>query len=552
MSHDDEYIRLKHEGSQCDFPVASSLYGALAALRHKSESVWVWIDGLCINQQNRDERSKQVKLMTSIYSSASSVAIWLGPEADNSNNAVRYLQDVAKKADSPKEISMLIRSGHENGRLAAVVSLFARNYWQRLWIVQEVLSSSGDPVVYCGSTKESWKVYRKASDIFKAHRAEINEVTQGKKDEWSRVPYQYSTSQVLVYEGPNSLLDYRPAESLDGEALLHALRLCRRKLASDPRDKLYGILGIIPESIREEFDPDYDKSAKSVYLDIVDTLIRTTDRLDVMCDAIHFPLYTGAHGLPSFVPDWSHIPQTSAMGDKFQFSASKDRRAEAGISDRDPNKLCFQGIYLATVETLGVAVGTHCRSSDWLMAFLHWRALLLQYIAREAPNQAASVHEAFAETICLGQIPKAWADQPRQWLKVCYQVFAVLLQERLPHLALDAQLLRYAVKDIGEKLNLGPGESPRQFLQTHFGDRMMGRCFLLTKGGCLGMGSGYMAPDDIVVVPLGCSTPVLLRHDGPNGEFKFVGDIYLHHYMGGRAIDLLDKRKVELTEFIIH
>ncbi|KAK8096028.1 heterokaryon incompatibility protein-domain-containing protein [Apiospora kogelbergensis] len=556
-----ENICLFHEGFQCDFPVASSLYGALEALRHQSESVWVWVDGLCINQQDREEKSKQVQLMTSIYSSAKTVAIWLGPQADGSHNAVRCLQDMADKADSPGEISKLIRSSHESGGLAGVVSLFARNYWQRLWVVQEVLNSPKDPIVYCGSTKKPWKVYRTASNVFKAHRAEIDKVTQGKMDEWAMVPYQFSTSQILVYEGPNSLPGLKTNGSPGDESLLHVLRLYRRKLASDPRDKLYGILGILPESIRQDFRPNYDKSVKNVYSDIVATLIYTTGRVDVICDAIHFPLHTGAHGLPSFVPDWSHIPQTSALGHRLKFSASKGRRADAQFTDSQLSKLKFWGIYLDTVETQGVAVGTHCRSSDWLMAFLHWRALVLQYIAqetaqsaaREAADFALSVHEEFAETLCLGQIPPTWAGRPRQWLEVCYHVFATLLRGRLPHLALDDELSRYARKDVAAKVKSGGlGGSPREFLQAHFGDRMMGRCFVLTKRGRLGMGSGYMAPGDIIVVPLGCSTPVLLRADGPRDEYRFVGDIYLHRFMRGRAVDMLEEKKLKLTEYTIH
>ncbi|KAK8040858.1 heterokaryon incompatibility protein-domain-containing protein [Apiospora phragmitis] len=521
-----ESIRLYHEESQCDLPVASSLYGALAALHDKQKSIWVWVDALCIDQQNRDERSQQVRLMTSIYSLASSVATWLGPEADGSNDAVRFLQDMADKADSPREVSMLIRSGHKSGSLAAVVSLFARNYWQRFWIMQEVLNAPDDPIVYCGSTKVSWKVYRKASDVFLAHRAEINEVTERKMDEWSRVPYQFSTSQATNLTNPS------------------AMRLCFMFFAfideSSPRIRETSSMAswaFSPESISQEFQPNYDKSVKFVYSDIVDTLINMTGRLDVICDAIHFPLYTGAHSLPSFVPDWSHILQTSAMGHRFRFSASKKRRADTRFTDPHLNKLQFKGIYLEMVERQGVAVGTHCRSSDWLMAFLHWRALVLQYVERIAPDVAVSIQDEFAETLCLGQTPGSWTSRPRQWLEVCYHVLATLLRARLPHLALDAELRRHAEDDdVAMRVDLGPGESPRQFLQTHFGNRMMGRCFFLTRRGRLGMGTGYMAPGDIIVVPPGCSTPVLLRAEGPRGEYRFVGTcIFTVIWMVGRS-----------------
>jgi len=52
----------------------------------------------------------------------------------------------------------------------------------------------------------------------------------------------------------------------------------------------------------------------------------------------------------------------------------------------------------------------------------------------------------------------------------------------------------------------------------------------------MGMGTGFMAVDDIVVVPLGCSTPIILRRGGINGEYEFVGDVYIDGYMEGEAV----------------
>lgn len=92
--------RVELDGSL--IPVAVSLYGALEALRQKAESVLVWVDVLCIDQQNRDERTRQVRLMTNIYSTAEFVAIWLGPEEDDSALAIDLLLDVADQAGSQK------------------------------------------------------------------------------------------------------------------------------------------------------------------------------------------------------------------------------------------------------------------------------------------------------------------------------------------------------------------------------------------------------------------------------------------------------------------
>jgi hypothetical protein len=65
----------------------------------------------------------------------------------------------------------------------------------------------------------------------------------------------------------------------------------------------------------------------------------------------------------------------------------------------------------------------------------------------------------------------------------------------------------------------------------------MGRTFCITKDGLMGMGTGFMGSGDIVVVPFGCSTPILLRAEGRRNEFRYVGDVYIHGYMNGEALE---------------
>ena len=135
-------------------PLSISLHGALQALRLKSESVFVWADALSINQQNKEERTQQVQLMTNIYSSAQSVAVWLGPEEDNSTRALDLICEVSKEADSSDSVASLLTSRIGNGDLLAVISLYMRDYWKRLWIVQELFNAR-NIVVYCGPTSAS-------------------------------------------------------------------------------------------------------------------------------------------------------------------------------------------------------------------------------------------------------------------------------------------------------------------------------------------------------------------------------------------------------------
>jgi len=529
-------------------PVPVSLYGALEALRRRAETALVWVDALCINQQNKDERSQQVQLMTSIYSKAESVAIWLGPEADNSLLAIDLLKVVADRANTSESITDLIASPARKHEFAAVVSLFERDYWGRLWVVQEVLNAKAI-TVYCGSTSLPWTALTRASDTFRQHKSLLDShFPAGSTERKYRVlpRSQFTYSQVLVHQGPGSFPDFGSFLSHAEGSLLEVLRSCRRKLATDDRDKVFGLLGILPQEVREEFPPDYNLSVKEVYTDVVDYLLTTTRRLDVICEAIHFPFHTNSANLPTFVPEWSHIPETAALGQQCRFSAADKTDADFRFVDERRNKLEISAIYLDTIESHGVAVGTLCTLADCLMAFLHWRALLIGSLDTDDEHYSLSIQEEFCRTLCLGQVPEVW-DKPRQWLKVVYHLFASFTRERLPHLPLDGELQSY----LDAKVDIDPS-ARRRFVQDHFAQSMMGRCFCLTVDGRMGMGSGFMTRDDVVVVPLGCDTPILIRPEGHRGEYRFVGDVYVNFYMDGKAVRQLNDGERKVTKYVLH
>ncbi|KAK0619060.1 heterokaryon incompatibility protein-domain-containing protein [Immersiella caudata] len=541
-----------------EIPVALSLHGALAALRHPSRSLMIWIDALCIDQQNGAERTEQVHRMTDIYSNADTVAIWLGPEADDSDLATDILKRVASDDDPQALLSFLTKLSRRT--LGTVVALFEREYWRRLWVVQEVFHAK-DIMVYCGSSSLPWSDYKRASDAFVNNKAHISHFFPSHVPQSDRraVATHFGFAQVLTYQGPASLPDLASITGLGDASLLEVMRACRRKLSTEPRDKVFGLLGVLPPAIRDEFPVDYNLPVKEVYTNVVDYLLHTTHRLDVICESIHFPVHTSSFGLPSWVPDWSHSPLTAAMGLAGRFSAAGTSRADARFVGRRRGNLDMAAIEVGRISVTGMSVGTACTLGDYLMAFLHWRALLLGRLREEslaAPGWedtkfSRRAQSLFCRTLCLDQVPARWASGQRGssngWLAATYHVFASLMGDRLPELPLDRGLWSYVDADVGIK-----SEDRRGFLQGHFGSKMMGRCFCITEDGRMGMGSGSMTPGDVIVVPLGCSTPVILRPEGGRGEHRFVGDVYLDGYMYGRAMEEMGNKEKEVRRYVLH
>jgi len=371
-------------------------------------------------------------------------------------------------------------------------------------------------LVYCGHSVFPWEVYLKAAEIF-----------------WDQ------ESDPHIRQGPTSFPDRETLEQLGDESLLQVMRTCRKKLSENPRDKVFGILGLLSDATQRDFPVDYSQSVKTVYTDVVDHLISTTKRLDVIREAIQFPLHVNSTGLPSWCPDWSHIPEVSGLGSTLNFAASNNAngptKAEYWFHD-ERRKLQISAISIDTITATGVAVGTFCAAQDYLTAFLAWRAMLLHELNVKEGNDTHSMHESLCRTMCLGQVPPDW-NQRGMWQNLCYHVFAALIRERMPRLPIDEDLKRH----VGAT-GLIESKARRKFLQDHFGNRMMGRSLCITKGGLIGMGSGYMTAKDVVVVPFGCSTPILLRPEGRRDEYKYVGDVYIDGYMHGEAVAQMEAR----------
>lgn len=115
--------------------------------------------------------------------------------------------------------------------------------------------------------------YELCSRTFKQHRSDLDQHFPKGRMGGKRLiisPNQFSYAQVLVYQGPGSLPDLKSPMELKEGSLLEIMRACRRKLASDAKDKLFGILGILPDEVRDEFRADYSLSVKDVYTEVVD------------------------------------------------------------------------------------------------------------------------------------------------------------------------------------------------------------------------------------------------------------------------------------------
>lgn len=526
--------------------ITPSLHGALSALRRKERGdVLVWADAVCIRQSNKLEQSQQVQMMSRIYGEAQSVAIWLGPESSNSKLALELLVMTCSLSGSSDEFVALLKSTCWQAHFRAVVDLFEREYWRRLWVVQEV-SNAKTIMVYCGESVLPWQTYVSASDMFRLNRGSliysfpvISPTGTRSSLSGQRIAYV----DVLCSKGPASLqIAHSPTRGL-----LDVLRACRAKFASDPRDKIYGVLGALAQDERQLISIDYRFSLRKIYIETTLCLLETTHKLDVVCDAIHYPRHTGSLQLPSWVPDWSQGLDIYSIGSLSSFCAAGSTDAVFTIMGAQKDRLEVSGIYLGTIERTGVALASPCSCDDPLMTFLHWHAKLCQkYDPSQPGSEVQDAHEAFCRTLCFNQ-QNSQTDgmKPDEWMATCYHVFGSLIRQRLPWLSQeDSQLQDYARRDMALSSN-----DCAKMLQDLCLGPMTGRRFFITQGGLLGLGSGHLEVGDEVCVPFGCKTPIVVRQEGDDAEYRFVGDAYVDSYMYGKAIEDWKRGDLELRRY---
>lgn len=111
----------------CDLPVTENLYEALSCVRSSYLDRMLWIDAICINQEDENEKGQQVQAMAKIYAKASRVIVWLGEAAADSDQALEQIRTAAVKQSTNPAI---IVTSHQQ----AILTLLERPWFRRIWV----------------------------------------------------------------------------------------------------------------------------------------------------------------------------------------------------------------------------------------------------------------------------------------------------------------------------------------------------------------------------------------------------------------------------------
>ena len=294
-------------------PISRSNAAALKALRHPTNPIYLWIDAICINQEDAQEKSQQVAEMLLIYKKAQSVTAWLG-EADDQNmlglgcirNLVVFNALLSEFHKSKHVGSCLdqLRKTHK-----ALLCLYEKPWLRRTWIRQEIFGAR-QLIMQCGVYRISWDDFIQGSKTMAAIR--------------SLLPDQITTAQ----DGEASLAPLLEEAQLNARIPLSGVKpprtLTEVLLASqlfavtDQRDTFYAILGMCNvttytdtvseylETFRAAVLVDYSKSVVEVYNDASLYIIERRGNPKSLMDIWHSYQRGSLHpqGLASWAMDW--------------------------------------------------------------------------------------------------------------------------------------------------------------------------------------------------------------------------------------------------------
>ena len=272
---------------QAPLKITKNLAAALRHFRGPVRPKKIWVDAICINQSDDEEKGFQVALMGDIYRNASRTWIWLGEESDDSDTAIEYIVSFRDLLSVPKLNYLKIH--HPNPREVpwrAIFHLLERPWWRRIWVVQEVLKSPRS-ILQCGKKGVDLELFIQFA---------------------TSVPETYKEAQTLSQHPFFGILDqwydHKRIISSCGFSLESLLDLTCGFQVSVRRDKIFALLGMVHQEVRSWIIPNYAISDRLFHIRLTIYLLRTS------LEPLLAVNYSRATDCPSWVPDWTNIDRS--------------------------------------------------------------------------------------------------------------------------------------------------------------------------------------------------------------------------------------------------
>ncbi|KKZ65881.1 hypothetical protein EMCG_08386 [[Emmonsia] crescens] len=570
--------------------IKPNLGSALRSLRLPTQARWLWVDALCIDQSNTDERSRQVRYMRFVYKHATRVVVWLGcwtPAVEMAFELAERLAVVRERCGADKValqqavVELAVGAPEAFHHLD---QLFDRPYFIRNWCVQEVVASKW-AIAKCEGLEINFFDLIATAAYMSAKR---DQVLLG-------MPFEFWNMIFLLRQPSSGFRGGAVEGSLGSLTLL--LASTRDFKVTDPRDKVFSILGISDEglepataftqtmsssdhnptlalyrrfaigvakrinSLGPDLDvlrhkalrPDYNKNLLEVYRDLTRFLIRKPPRVLTVLAHVQHTDDPDQSDFPSWVPKWFQPRQCSILdvgcflagfcdGHFSYFAEAEDMPLSK--EPLRPNSLQLRGFHVDRVKSVSEVLEYSLSGS---FPFQDLWAQMFSFPINQA--QMPLYHDktplvmAFCATLLAAPLGAAIGDldllmgdkkglTKERFIRQGEADAAVYLLSKI--LIADNISITYGPQ--GQNLldqlcslaTMDAGEGGADADRFERGARSIcfHRRFYVTEKGYLGIGPRMMRPGDEVCVLFGGRVPFILRR--MLDHHLLIGDTYIH------------------------
>ncbi|KAH7336547.1 heterokaryon incompatibility protein-domain-containing protein [Rhexocercosporidium sp. MPI-PUGE-AT-0058] len=555
--------------------VTANLAAALRSLRANGHS-HIWVDALCINQNDQMERGQQILRMKAIYRHAATTIAWLGPDSKNQANTaftrLRILATRKPEAEFEDAIAALFTgytAWRNDAGWSSIKTLMESAYWKRTWIIQELALSK--------SVLFWWGRSSIGLDTLDTAMANLRD----------RKPKDYFESgykdilYLLIIVGKTRNNRGRESKGMNLERIL---TFSCRSLASEPRDKIFGVLGLSSDGSELIPDPDYRKPLDTILRELTISMLLRRDTKnkvgpsDLMC--IDNPTVPKRQELPSWTIDWTRIWKGPA-GNFWASSVERGLQSgylTSGKSNANPrfsedgmiltvrgyvfDRICsLSAVYLIGGDkpkpflskgmpgsAAGHSLVQNIYGGEGDLFNAIWRSLVADRIAHKKSELSTGQAPSFYGS----HFAHLWSEDSKrpkgERLRLTYDCLAAVRSFEIYGRTLEdwsrfntsnsnpveraADYDEIGVQDFrASNSSTGYESDAMEFIYACKFRDMFHRRLLTTRKGYVGLAHAQSEIGDTICVLEGCTIPMILRPC--DRGFRLVGDAYVHGIMNG-------------------
>jgi hypothetical protein len=509
------------------FHLTDSQKGMIEDLRYEDRNRRIWIDAICINQKDLVERGQQVQLMRLLYSKAHCVSIWIDHELQT--NSYVY-QQFLKTRDFSEIIEMLER---DNTLWAPICEIFQNEYFNRVWVQQEI-SNSSRLSLQCKNTVlpsasllallSAWVLLR---DKFHKNDAPFPEEC---------CFFQYRLPDKLFNKlcGEQSMFGQKPMD------LVSVLCTSKRWSCTDQRDLVYGLMHLSHDWQQGDLNVDYTLSLPEVYRQAMVACVGVYGTLRFLEHANFFDADDQMFEdiIPSWVPDFRK---------KFISEPSEDAHKETNLRQDYSHLARFSGNFLHThgvkIAEIERCFDTWSKSDNIFEITTHEFARSFNEIIQLAKRPEVSEERTRTLIWMMTQTTKAsplalgdknFIEAANLFANLVVHSLTEPVGEDFSHTLGNLLWITGSQDNLGNSSYYDPDRSEEEDKLAEVGTMLASLSWYAAEklapyictAGSIGLGSLEARPGDEVWLIPTCPRPIVLRPD--DGGYLVVGRAWYH------------------------